>query len=288
MRHLWMFEHMFGCRASIAGRFWTFLDGRRGVRYVVIGPLKKPGLPAGALRELNEALHELHLRAGWPTCPKMVRKCVADYSKSTVHAVFSGETLPSLEVVRELAHHLAELADQNPEEQVARFHELWISAAQEVAVVGGGEGPPLKPALGGGRSEAREPHRVDGPSAPLPQGDGLPTEPDVAEAGPQRNSAGSLEVFEWALSAVLLSLFPKKSEAYRFLSESGVPSGYYVVGDPSTIGYWVGVVEHVRGRSSTEGLKRLVKSAAKNSEGGERRLRVFLQALGEPRQPELL
>jgi hypothetical protein len=247
---------------------------------MAIGPLKKPGLPPGALRELNEALHELHLRAGWPTCPKMAKDSITEYSKSAIHAVFSNQDLPSQKVVRELAHHLAELADQDPEEEVYRFRELWISAAQEVAVVGGGEGPPLKPAPGSGLPKVQELHRADGPSALPPQRDVLPTEPGLPQAGSARlepYSADWLEVVEWALSAVLLSLFPKKSEAYRFLSESGVPSEYYVVGDPSTIRYWVGIVEHVRSKSSTEGLERLIKSAAKNSEGSEQRLRTFLQ-----------
>ncbi|WP_272118940.1 effector-associated domain EAD1-containing protein [Streptomyces sp. HD] len=187
------------------------------------------------------------------------------YSKSRIHAVFSSTDLPSLKVVRELAHALAQLADQDPEEEVSRFHELWISAAREDSVVRGGEGPPLQPTLGGGLPSAREPQRADGSSTPLPN-----LEPYRADWS---------DIFESALSAVLLSLFPQKSRAYQFLDEAGLPSDYYVAGDPSTIGYWANIVEYVRSKSSVEGLERLIESAAQNSEGDQEQLRKLLQAL---------
>ncbi|MCX4881633.1 hypothetical protein [Streptomyces sp. NBC_00847] len=204
------------------------------------------------------------------------------YSKSTVHAAFSGTDLPTLEVVRELAHCLAGLADRDPEEQVPRFHELWVSAAQEDAVVGGGEGRPLKPTSGSGLSEAQEPHLADFSATLLPQRESLPTASGEPAAHPERGDPWCgdwLVVVEWALSAVFLSLFPKKSTAYRFLSEASVPSEHYIVGDPSTIGYWASIVEYVRGKSSVEGLERLINLAAKKSEGGEQRLRTLVQAL---------
>lgn len=243
----------------------------------MIRSLKKPGLPPGALRELNEALHELHLRAGWPTCPDMAQESA--YSKSRIHAVFSSMDLPSLKVVRELAHGLAQLADQDPEEEVSRFHELWISAAREDSVVRGGEGPPLQPTLGGGLPSAREPQRADGSSTPLPQGDSPPAESGAATANLEPYRADWSDIFESALSAVLLSLFPQKSRAYQFLDEAGMHSDYYVAGDPSTIGYWANIVEYVRSKSSMEGLERLIESAAQNSEGDQEQLRKLRQAL---------
>ncbi|MFE0254677.1 hypothetical protein [Streptomyces sp. NPDC059010] len=193
--------------------------------------------------------------------------------------MFSTTDLPSLKVVRELAHSLAQLAGQDPEEEVSRFRELWISAAREHSVVGGGDGPPLQPTLGSGLSAARDPHRADGSSTPLPQRDSTPAESGVTTASLEPYGADWLAIFELALSAVFLSCFPQKSRAYQFLDQAGMPSEYYVVGDPSTIGYWAGIVEYVRSKSSVEGLERLIESAAQNSEGGDEQLRRLLQAL---------
>ncbi|MFD6287637.1 hypothetical protein [Streptomyces sp. NPDC060205] len=282
-----MSVYTFGRRASIAGRFWTLLDGRE---YVVGRPLKRPELPGGAFRELNDELHKLHLLAGWPSTPRMADRF--PFSKSTIHAVFSGTTLPTREVLCQLAFRLAEWAVLDPEREEIRFRELWVSAAQAEAVVGGNEGQQAKSRAEHGRSGEQEPRRADGEALQPPQGSlygpplrllqrGYPEiKPVVGGAGLDPDAAW-LETAEWALAAILLSLFPRKSGAYEFLSMADVPSEFYVVGDPGTIGYWVGIVEYVRDKSSVEGLSALGEWAAKTSESAEQRLRGPLGVLRE-------
>ncbi|MFD9037228.1 hypothetical protein [Streptomyces bottropensis] len=269
-----MSEHTFGRRASIAGRFWTVLDGRENV---VSRPFKKPRLPPGALRELNEALHRLHLLAGWPSSPTMARE--STYSKSTIHAAFRSTDLPKLEVVRELADWLAGEAGRDREQEVSHFNELWVSAAQEDAVVGGDEGQPLMQTPEDGLRDERDRHRVVGSSTPRLQRNSQETGASEAATGLESYSEAWLETVELALSAILLCLFPRKSAAYEFLSTAGVPSEFYVAGDPGTIGYWVTIVEYVRGKSSVDGLEGLIKSAENASEGGEPRLPTLLGVL---------
>ena len=55
--------------------------------------LPRPDLPPGAARELNEALHDLHHRAGWPSLRTLARE--AGVSHTTVSKVFSNAALPS-------------------------------------------------------------------------------------------------------------------------------------------------------------------------------------------------
>jgi len=207
----------------------------------------------------------------------MARK--SSYSKSTIHAVFRSTDLPKLEVVRELADWLAGEAGEDPKQEVSHFNELWVSAAQEDAVVGGDEAQPLKPTPKDDPSDERDPRRADGSLVLPSQGNSAQTESGTAATGLEPHSEARLEIVELALSAVLLSLFSKKSTAYDFLSMTNVPSEFYVAGDPSAIDYWFGIVKYVRGKSSLGGL---IELAEKASGGGEQRLRTLLGVLRDP------
>ena len=55
--------------------------------------LTRPELPAGAGRDLVDALHELHHRAGWPSLRSLARE--VGCSPTTVSAVFSSARLPT-------------------------------------------------------------------------------------------------------------------------------------------------------------------------------------------------
>ncbi|MFF4524232.1 hypothetical protein [Streptomyces bluensis] len=189
--------------------------------------------------------------------------------------------MPTLDVVLDVARYLAGRADRNPEEELSRFHELWISAAHEDAVVGGGESQPLKLTLDSDPSKVREPHRAGGSAMLPPQRTSPQAESGVAVISAEPGSTAWLEIIELTLSAVLLSLFPVKSRAYTFLSKAGIPSENYVVGDPSKIDYWVDIVEYVSSESSVKSLEDLIKLAAETSEGGEQKLHTLLGALSE-------
>ena len=80
--------------------------------------LPRPSLPGGSHRDLVEALHDLHHRAGWPSLRALAAR--AGVSHTTVSKLFSAPALPTwgaLEVLVEAmdgdAHH---------------FHDLWLAA----------------------------------------------------------------------------------------------------------------------------------------------------------------
>lgn len=102
-----------------------------------MGALPRPVLPRGPQRELNDALHELHHRVGWPSLRVLAR--AAGCSHTTVSAVFSSARLPSwgvLEVLVEAMHG-----------DVGRFHALWVAASSPVTAASAG------PRIAGRRGE---------------------------------------------------------------------------------------------------------------------------------------
>ena len=58
-----------------------------------MGVLPRPDLPPGPHRDLVDALHGLHHRAGWPSLRVLARE--AGCSPTTVSVVFSSPRLPS-------------------------------------------------------------------------------------------------------------------------------------------------------------------------------------------------
>lgn len=92
--------------------------------------LKRPVLPDCGLKDLNDALHDLHRRAGRPSTrdlAKLIGPAVA--SKSRVYDAFSSDRLPSWGLIQVLAEALCESvpgSDFPAEEQ--RLHGLWLGA----------------------------------------------------------------------------------------------------------------------------------------------------------------
>ena len=109
--------------------------------------LPRPDLPPGAHRDLVDALHDLHHRAGWPSLRTLAN--AAGCSHTTVSAVFSSARLPPWGVL-EL---LVESMDGNVEE----FHDLWLAAST-----------PEHRAAPHDRRHRRPPHRA-GRSTPPPR-----------------------------------------------------------------------------------------------------------------------
>jgi hypothetical protein len=83
-----------------------------------MGALPRPDLPPGPHRDLIDALHGLHHRAGWPSLRVMARE--AGCSHTTVSSVFSSPRLP--------AWGLLELLVEALEGDVHAFHALWQEA----------------------------------------------------------------------------------------------------------------------------------------------------------------
>jgi tetratricopeptide (TPR) repeat protein len=91
--------------------------------------LPRPDLPPGAHRELSEALHDLHHRAGWPSLRTLAK--ASGCSHTTVSKALSEPRLPSWGVL--------ELLVEAMDGEVERFHRLWLEAG---AASSGERAPP--------------------------------------------------------------------------------------------------------------------------------------------------
>jgi hypothetical protein len=83
-----------------------------------VGALPRPDLPPGPRRDLDDALHDLHHHAGWPSLRVLARQ--AGCSHTTVSAAFSTPRLPTwglLELLVEAMHG-----------DTGHFHQLWLAA----------------------------------------------------------------------------------------------------------------------------------------------------------------
>ena len=81
--------------------------------------LPRPDLPAGPRRDLVEALHDLHHRAGWPSLRTLARQ--TGVSHTTVSKVFSTSALPTWGTVELLVAAMGGDTQQ--------FHGLWLAAS---------------------------------------------------------------------------------------------------------------------------------------------------------------
>lgn len=80
--------------------------------------LPRPDLPPGPHRDLVDALHDLHHRAGWPSLRRLA--AAAGCSHITISRTFSSPALPgwgTLEVIVEAM-----------DGETALFHDLWLDA----------------------------------------------------------------------------------------------------------------------------------------------------------------
>ena len=81
--------------------------------------LPRPDIPPGPQRDLNDALHELHRRAGWPAARTLASH--AGCSPTTVSGVFSAPRIPGWGVLELLVEAMNGVVEQ--------FHHLWLDAA---------------------------------------------------------------------------------------------------------------------------------------------------------------
>ena len=84
-----------------------------------MGALPRPDLAPGPARDLNDALHDLHHRAGWPSLRTMASD--AGCSHTTVSHALSGPRLPAWGIVEVLVDAMGG--------DVPAFHDLWLAAS---------------------------------------------------------------------------------------------------------------------------------------------------------------
>lgn len=93
--------------------------------------LKRPGLPAGPLLDLNAALHDLHQRAGMPSLRELSSKVGREVaSRSRIHDAFTSTRLPAWGLLQVLVHALTEtVPDSDVGQEEKRLHALWLTAS---------------------------------------------------------------------------------------------------------------------------------------------------------------
>jgi len=102
----------------------------------VPGQFKKPHLAAGRLRDLNDALHALHLIAGQPSLETMHRLLGKRISRTRLHDAFTEPRLPPWDTVDALVEILASRAPgRTPHEVLPEVHALWVLAAQQRSLI---------------------------------------------------------------------------------------------------------------------------------------------------------
>ncbi len=103
--------------------------------------MPRPDLPPGTQRDLIDALHDLHHRAGWPSLRTLARD--AGCSHTTVSTVFSSTKLPGWGVLEVLVEAM--------DGDTTAFHKLWLVASTP------SDGPPdsasAQPQLAGRKAE---------------------------------------------------------------------------------------------------------------------------------------
>lgn len=93
--------------------------------------LKRFPLEPGPLNDLMEALHQLHLAAGYPSTRDLERDLNGPdaMSHSAIHKAFTGGKLPTWRLVELLVRAMARRAGCDRQAEIARFRSLWTKAA---------------------------------------------------------------------------------------------------------------------------------------------------------------
>jgi hypothetical protein len=98
-----------------------------------VARIKQPQLPAGALDNFFVALHDLHLKAGYPSTREIQRDIGRGVvSHTTIHKAFAGPRLLGWEIIEELVEALADRSPQGREEVIGYFRPLWEAAAKDL------------------------------------------------------------------------------------------------------------------------------------------------------------
>lgn len=103
--------------------------------------LKRPQV-SGRLKDLNDALHELHAHAGLPSIRHVQRDLggAEVASRGRIHDAFTSARLPSWGLVQLLVEALSKAApNADPAREERHFHSLWLAASGAPAL------PPTEP-----------------------------------------------------------------------------------------------------------------------------------------------
>jgi replicative DNA helicase len=90
-------------------------------------------LEPGPLDDLMEALHQLHLAAGYPSSRDLERDLGGRdaFSHAAIHKAFTGSKPPTWRLVEPVVRAMARRANRDGQAEVERFRELWAKAAHQ-------------------------------------------------------------------------------------------------------------------------------------------------------------
>ena len=100
---------------------------------LAVARIRQPQLVAGPLDDFFTALHDLHLKAGYPSTREIQRDIGRQLvSHTTIHKAFSGPRLPGWLIVEQLIEALAERSRQDIDTVIEKFRSLWEHAARSL------------------------------------------------------------------------------------------------------------------------------------------------------------
>lgn len=110
---------------------------------------KRAPLEAGPLSNLMDALHQLHLAAGYPSTRDLQRDIGGREAPShaAIHKAFTGSRLPTWRLVEPLVQAMARRANRDGQAEVEHLRDLWKKAARQGDT-------PIEPEAGGSTASA--------------------------------------------------------------------------------------------------------------------------------------
>ncbi|MFF2041920.1 hypothetical protein ACFVVX_15945 [Kitasatospora sp. NPDC058170] len=138
------------------------------------GKNKRPALPDGPLKTLNDALRDLHLKAGQPSLAEMARAIAGGPSRSSLHDALTSSNLPKRDTIDALVGVLVpRVRGLDADEAFDRFNQLWLAAALAVDAPSSDGDHPREDQSGGREGESARRSHVE--LTPLPEVQALAT-----------------------------------------------------------------------------------------------------------------
>ena len=154
---------------------------------------KRAQLAPGPLSDLVDALHQLHLAAGYPSTRQLQRDIggAGVTSHTSIHKLFTGTSVPSWGPVELLVEAMARRARLDEKAEVERFRRLWAQAARPGSAASTSEATdPVRAQTNGPDIRERQPEEtLSHPIAHL-----LPEVLDEIEAIGARSAIGTFRV----------------------------------------------------------------------------------------------
>jgi replicative DNA helicase len=93
--------------------------------------IKQPQLPPGAQNDFFSALHDLHLKAGYPSTREIQKDIGREYvSHTTIYKALTGPRIVGWVIIEQMVEALADRSRQNRNTVIEQVKSLWEAAAK--------------------------------------------------------------------------------------------------------------------------------------------------------------